>query len=221
MRLPFRDALTDLYFNSWRLVPANLIWGFVLLGVLAVSVAFPPALVLLVLLAVPTAGLHRMAALLARDEHAGFSDFIEGMRRYAAPAVAIGLAAALLAAVFTTNVVLGVRAGNPPGWFLAVMALYGDVALATFLISVWPVLVDPHRDELSLRRRLTLAGLIVVARPIRLLALLAIVMVILALSIVVLGAIVLVSAAFVSLLATRTVLPMVDAMEARFRVAVR
>src|SRR6185369_11099999 len=46
---PFRDALSDLYFNSWRLVPANVVWGVVLLATLGLGVAFPPALGLLVL----------------------------------------------------------------------------------------------------------------------------------------------------------------------------
>ena len=27
-----RAALTDLYFNSWRLVPANLAWGVLVVG---------------------------------------------------------------------------------------------------------------------------------------------------------------------------------------------
>jgi len=214
---PFRDALSDLYFNSWRLVPANVVWGVVLLATLGLGVAFPPALGLLVLLAVPTAGLHRMAALLARDGHVAFADFFEGMRRYAAPAIGIAAAAGLTAVVLTTNAVVGLRAGNPLGWFVATLALYGDVALGAVLVAIWPILVDPRRDDLSLRGKLALGGLLLAARPLRLLGLLAAATFILATSIVVLGSIVLVSVAFVSLLTTRTVLPMADALEARRR----
>jgi hypothetical protein len=210
-----RQALTDFYFNSWRLVPANLVWG---VGLIAVIVAGPITVVgaaILVVMAIPLAGLHRVAALIARDEPATFSDFVGGMRRHAAPALIVAAGAAILAAVFTTNVVVGLETGGPIGWFISALALWGDVALVMLLVVWWPVLVDPRREGLALRRRIALAGPVVLGRPRRVAALTLVVTVILIVSTVLFAAILLVSVAYVSLVSARYVLPMLDALEAR------
>jgi hypothetical protein len=210
-----RQAVTDFYFNSWRLAPANLVWG---VGFIALLVAGPLTVVgvaILVVLAVPLAGLHRMAALIARDEPVAFSDFVAGMRRYAGPAIAAAAGAAILAAVFTTNVVVGLGAGGPFGWFISALALWGDVALVMLLGVFWPVLVDPRREGLGLRRRFALAGLVVIGRPGRVAALTIVVAAILIVSTVLFAAILLVSVAYVALVSARYVLPMLDALEAR------
>jgi hypothetical protein len=209
-----RQSLRDFYFNSWRLAPANLVWG---VGFVALILAGPSiaGAAILVLLALPVVGLHRMAALIARDEPAGFSDFVDGMRRYARPALAISAGAAILAIVFTTNVVVGLEAGGPVGWLVSAMALWGDVALVMLLVAFWPVLVDPRREGLGLRRRLLLAGLVVIGRPGRLFLLTIVVVAILVVSTVLFAAVLIVSVAYVSLVAARYVLPLVDELEAR------
>lgn len=210
-----RRSLTDFYFNSWRLAPANLVWG---VGFVAYLIAGPLTLVgvvILLFLAVPLAGLHRMAALIARDEPAVLSDFVGGMRQFAAPALATAAGATILAIVFTTNIYVGLEAGGPVGWFISALALWGDVALAMLLVTFWPILTDPHRDGLGLRRRLVLAGLVVIGRPGRVAALTLVVTAILIVSTVLFAAILLVSVAYVSLVSARYVLPMLDALEAR------
>jgi len=214
-----RQAAIDFYFNSTRFVPANVVWGLGALVVLFVAVAWPPAIVLAVLLAIPVAGMHRMAALLARGEAASLSDFVDGMRRFGVAAAGVATGAAILAFVLTTNMVVGFGSGEPLGWFLGATALYGDIALLMFLVAAWPILVDPQHESARLRRRLQLTGLVVIGRPGRLFLLTTLVVVLLALSIVVLAGIVLVSVAYVSLLATRWVLPAVDELEARYEAA--
>ena len=215
LRRALRQALTDFYFNSWRLAPANLFWG---IGLVIALLAGPNTVVgmaMLVGLAVPVAGLHRMAALIARGEAVAFSDFVDGMRRYALPALATGTLAAVLALVFTTNVLVGLGNGGPMGWVISALALHGLVALAMFLVAFWPILVDPNREALGLRARLALTGLTVIGRPVRLLALTAVVGLVLAVSVVLFAALMIVSVAYVSLVATRYVLPLVDELEAR------
>jgi hypothetical protein len=210
-----RQSVTGFYFNSWRLAPANLLWG---IGFVAMLVAGPltvAGVLLVVVLAVPTAGLYRMAALIVRDEPVALSDFVEGMRRYAGPALAVAGGAAILATVFATNVVVGLEAGGPIGWFVSAMALWGLVGLAMLLVAFWPILVDPRREGLGLRRRLALAGLVVIGRPGRVLALTAIQVVILLGSTVLFAAILLVSVAYVGLVGARYVLPLADSLEAR------
>ena len=214
-----RQAAIDFYFNSIRFAGANLVWGLVLLVVLFAAVVWPPAAMLAVLLAVPLAGLHRMAALLVRDEAPSFSDFVEGMRRFGLHATGIAAAAALAGAILLTNVTIGFGSDGPVGWFLGASALYGLIALAMFLVATWPVLVDPNRAGSSLRRRLQVAALVVIGRPGRLFLVTAIIVLVLALSTVLLAGIVLFGVGYASLVAARWVLPTADALEARFEAA--
>lgn len=210
-----RGAASDFYYNSWRLVPANAVWGLMFVGLSFATAVWLPAALLVALLAVPVAGLHRMAALLQRGQPASFWDFVRGMRRYGLAALAIGLGAELLAIAFTSNVFFGLDAGGVVGWTISALALYGDIGLAMFLVAAWPIVVDPVRTDESLRSRLKLAALVNLARPGRMFGLTALIVVILAVSTVLFVALLTVSVAIVSLVATRYVLPVADRLEGR------
>jgi hypothetical protein len=216
-----RQSLRDIYFNSWRLAPANLLWGVLLLAALLAGPMTVLGMALLVLLAVPTAGLYRMGALIARDEPAAFSDFLSGMRRYGPAALAVSAGAILLAVVLTTNVIVGLQAGNPIGWLISAMALWGDVGLVMLLVAFWPILVDPRRAGTGLRRRLALAGLVVIGRPLRLVVLTVVLVALLVASTVLFAALIIASVAYVALVSSRVVLPLVDEVEARLPGATR
>lgn len=215
IRSALRTSLQDFYFNSWRLAPANLVWGVLLVAALIAGPLTLLGMALLVLLALPTAGLYRMGALIARNEPAAFSDFLGGMRRYGVRAVLVAMGAAILAFVFTTNVVVGLQAGNPLGWFISAMALWGDVGLLMLVTTLWPVLVDPEREGLGLRQRLTLAGLAVIGRPVRILVLTVAIVFILAASTILFATLIIVSVAYVAIVSSRVILPLVDDVEAR------
>ena len=88
-----------------------------------------------------------------------------------------------------------------------------------FLVAAWPIIVDPKHESATLRRKLQLAGLVVIGRPGRLFLVTTIVIVTLIASIMILAGIVLVGVAYVSLLATRWVLPAADELEARYEAA--
>ncbi len=210
-----RTSLRDFYFNSWRLAPANLVWGAILVAALIASPASVLGLVLIAALAVPTAGIYRMAALIARGEPAAFSDFLDGMRRLGPAGALLGVTGAALAYVFTTNVFVGLGANNPIGWLTTGLALWGLVGLAMLLTSVWPLLADPHREEVGLRGRVTLAGLVVIGRPLRVLALTIVVALVLAVSTVLFALLAMVSVAYVALVSCRYMLPLADDLEAR------
>jgi len=214
-----RLAAVDFYYNSWRFVPANVAWSIALPRRADALNKEHIAIVLAVLLAMPIAGMHRMAAQLARDEPAGLSDFVEGMRRFGLRATGLLAVAAMLAAVLVTNLFTGIGSDSPLGWFVGATALWGLVALAMFVVALWPVLVDPSREATPLRRRLQLAAMVVVGRPGRLFLLTALIAATLIASTALLGVIVLVGVAYASLLATRWVLPAVDELEARYEAA--
>jgi uncharacterized membrane protein YesL len=211
----FRKAGEDFYFNSWRLVPANLVWAIALAAVVIAALLWLPAALLVAVVAVPLAGIHRIAALLVRGEAASFSDFTDGMRRSATRAVTIGAAATILAFTFSSNVMLGLQLDNPFGWFLTATAAYADVALAMILVAFWPLVVDPQREGRPLRRLVILAGIVCLARPGRMFLLTVLIAVILAASTAILPAIALVGVSYVSLVATRYVLPLADRLESQ------
>lgn len=208
-----RRSLTDFYFNSWRLAPANVLWGVALVALVIATSAFPPTVVLLPLLAIPLAGIHRMTALIARDEPVSFADFLDGCRRFGLPAAALAAAAAVCALVLATNVLLGFQSSNALTWFISASAGYGLFGLAMFLVAAWPILVDPWHGHLPVRRRVLLAGLVLIGRPVRLMALTLGVTVILVVSTVLLALVALVAVAFAALIASHVVLPTVDELE--------
>src|SRR6266542_1300001 len=210
-----REAAFDLYYNSWRMVPANIVWGVLFVAVILLGGLWLPFLVLLAVLAVPFAGIVRMAAGVARGAGTSFSDFTTGMRRFLWPALATGAVATLLAIAFGVNVVLGLQLGGLFGWFLSAMALYGEIGLAMTLVAIWPILVDHLREDLPVRRRLWLALLVNLARPVRMFFLTALLTALLVASTVLFAAVVTVSVAYVSLVAARYVLPAADRLEGR------
>lgn len=215
------SAASDFYFNSWRFVAANVAWSLALLAVLFLAVFWTPALLLLVLVAAPLAGLHRMAALLVREQPVGLDDFFDGTRRYGVRAAGIAAGGAMVAAALVTNAVTGFTSDGPLGWFLGATAIYGLIALAMFLVAVWPVLVDPNREAAPLRRTVRLAALVVIGRPGRLLLVTLLIAVILLISTVLLAAIVLFGVAFASIVGTRWVLAAADELESRFEARAR
>lgn len=196
-------------------MPANVVWAIALIGVLVAASVVLPALVLLPLAAVPVAGMHRMAAVLFRNGNTSFADFVDGMRRTFIPAVATGAAAVGLALLFSANVLLGLQGGGVLGWVFSVLALYADIGLAMMLVTFWPILVDPAREGLPIRRRLAIAALVTVARPGRIFALTFLIGLVLVLSTVLFAALLTISVAYVSLVATRYVLPAADRLEER------
>jgi hypothetical protein len=213
--LALREAASDFYFNSWRLVPANMIWGALVLLLLFAASIWLPLAALAGLLAVPVAGIYRMATLIHRGAAVSFHDAIVGMRRFAGAALAIGVGATFLGAVFSANIVIGIQVGGIAGGVFSVLAAYADLGLAIYLVAAWPIVVDPLREELTLRSRLWLAFLVIAARPGRMLLLTLVVLAILVVSTVLFAALLTISLAYVSLATTRYVLPAADRLEGR------
>ena len=196
-------------------MPANAICGVMLLVVLLAALAWLPAIVLLVVLALPVAGMFRMAALIERGDAVALSDFVQAMRRFARPALILGGASTVAGLVFTANVIIGLTEGGLSGGIFAMLALYADIGLAMYLLAAWPLVVDPLRETEALSRRLRLAFYVVVTRAGRMLGLTLLIGVILAVSTVLFAALLTISVAFVCLVATRYVLPAADRLEGR------
>lgn len=216
LRGALRAAGSDLYYNSWRVVPANLAWGCLLLAILALAGAWSAfALLALPLLAVPQVGMARLAALLARAEPVSLGDAVSAWRRYLGTSVLLGAFTLAAGAVLGFNVWYAVVDGGVPATAIGTLSLWGLIALAMVMLAAWPLLTDPRREGTPVRARLRLAVVLVLAHPGRMLALAAVAIVLLALSTVALAALLTVSVGYADLVAARYVLPAADRLEAR------
>jgi hypothetical protein len=207
-----RAAFTDYYFNSMRLVPANVVWGAGLVIVVVVGLAWPlGGLLLLPLLALPTAGIFRLAARIVRvAPDAGLRDVLWPYRRAAAPTLALGVAVTASTLILGTNLVVGIGQGTVTAWVLATLAGWGLVAVWAGAIVAWPIVVDPARETLPLRARLRIAGTLLLAAPGRVAVLTVAIAITTAVSTVLTAALLTVSVSFVALVACRIVLPAAD-----------
>jgi uncharacterized membrane protein YesL len=211
-----RAAAVDFYCHSLRLVLANAVWGvafFVVLGIWAT--AGPVALVLAPLLAIPWVGVVRLAALIARGDDVVLSDAFGAYRRWLVPALVGGVGFVVAAFVLLTNLALGLQFGGVAGWSFATLSAWGLVVAWLTALCFWPLLVDPRRDDMRAFAKLRLAGILVVAYPLRLAALGLVAGIVAVVSTVAIAAIVTISVAYVALVSCRYVLPAGDRLERR------
>jgi uncharacterized membrane protein YesL len=212
-----RAALTDGYYHSWRLVPANIVWAAAAIVLAGATVISPLGVLLLPLLALPTAGVFRVTTRIVRGEAVSFWDAMDAWRSAVRQTLAVGAGAVLAVVVLGTNVVLGLAGESPLGWAIATMAAWGLAVLWLMAWTAWPILEDPERSGIPLRARLRLAALLVLAHPVRIGLLGLGLAIFLVLSTVAIVALVTVSVAFAALVTTRYILPAADRLEAQLR----
>jgi uncharacterized membrane protein YesL len=216
LRSAIRAAAFDFYYQSIRVVPANILWGIALLAVLALAINGGPLVTLAVapLLAIPYVGIVRLAALAARGRDVVLSDVWRAYREFGLPALAIGLLTTLAVALLASNVVIGASIGGLPGWVFATLAASGLLGIWVVGLPLWVLLVDPERADRPLRDRLRLAVLLVLAAPGRMVALGALLLIVLLISTVAFAALLTISVSYAALVAARYVLPLADRLEA-------
>ena len=210
-----RSALTDFYFNSGRLVPANVVWGAGAILVLVVGLIWPlGALLLSPLLAFPTAGIFRVAARIVRDgADPARRDLPAASVAGARPTLLLGLASVAATIVLGSNLAIGLSGSEPMGWMIGTFAAWGLIVLWCGSIVAWPLIVDPLRANRPVSERLRLAGLLMLAHPVRFGALGALVAVIAVVSAILTVALLTIGLAFIALVACRHVYPVADGLE--------
>jgi hypothetical protein len=210
-----RAALSDLYYHSWRLVPANVVWAVVAIACVAAFVIVPAGLLLAPVLALPTAGIFRMTARIARGEAVSFWDAIGAWRTETVAELVLGAALLAAAGILLVNLASGMVLGTVVGWAFATLAFWGLLATWLFAWAAWPLVADPRRARWPVRARLQLAGLLVLAHPVRLAVLGVVLGIFLVASLVAIVALVTVSVVVAALVATRLVLPAADRLDDR------
>jgi hypothetical protein len=211
----FRAAAVDFYYQSIRLVPANVAWGLTLLAWLAFGLGTGPliALVTAPLLAVPYVAIARLAALTARGRDVVLSDATDAVRRYGLVALAAGALATLAFAILASNVIVGANLEGPVGWVLSTLAAAGLIGLWVYSVPFWVLLVDPDRDDQPVRAKVRLAALLMVAAPGRLSWLAFLLFVVLVVSTIAIVALLTIAPAYGLLVAGRYALPLSDRLE--------
>jgi uncharacterized membrane protein YesL len=175
----------------------------------------PAFLLLAPLQALPTVGIFRMAALIARGDAVALSDAFRAWRAYLWPALAAGIVVTVLSVLFFVNIAIGLGSGTLIGVMFATFAGWALLILWSGALTFWPLLADPRRAGESLRSRFRLALILLLAHPVRLGVLLLVVAILLAISTVLFAALLTVSVAFVALVVSRYVLAVADRFEGR------
>ncbi len=212
MRAAVRLALSDLYYHSIRLVPANLAWGIASLAVGWVAVTVSPVLALLLapLLAFPLLAVVRLAGLIVRGHDVVLSDASNVVRRRPGRTLLAGIATEGAVIVLTANVAIGLMTGAPLGLGLAVLAGWGLLAVALTVLPFWVILADPERPDIGVVEAARLAAGLLLVRPGRLIALSIVLAAVLAVATVLMAAVLTVGVAYAALVTARTVLPAAD-----------
>ena len=207
-----RRGAVDFYYQSIRLVPANVVWGIVLvaLGWAAISLGVWVAIVGAPLLGPPLAGIYRLAGLVSRGRHVVLSDAFAAARELFVPAVLLAAAVGWGLGLLALNVAVGINASSPLGWGFATLAGWGAVALLIYAVVVWPLIADPARATEPARERARLAGYVVIAAPFRMFGLALVVALLTVVSTIAFAALVTISVAFIALVACHMVLPDAD-----------
>jgi hypothetical protein len=211
-----RSSISDFYFNSWRLVPANLLWGLILAILYLVAIAWwPVALVLSPVLALPYVGMNRLGGLIVRGEEVSFSDGVRAWREVGVAALLVGALAVLGSGIMLANLIGGLQSGDLLGVAFATAAAWGLIIGWVWLCAWWPIVADPRRRAYGLIGTAKVAAYLVIAHPVRLAALGLLLLVLDVASTLAFAALVTVSLSFGAVVACRYVLPAADRMEAR------
>jgi hypothetical protein len=208
-----RLAVQDFYYHSWRLLPANVMWSAVALVIVALGILTPLAIALVPLLVLPTAGVFRVTTRIARGESVSLWDAVDAWRTDLVATLAVGIAFVAAVAVLGSNVMTGATSDSPLGWALATLAGWGLLATWLYAWTAWPILADPARVGQPAAEKARLAGLLLLARPVRIGVLGVALAVFLLISAVAVVALATVSIAVAALVASRFVLPAADRLE--------
>lgn len=160
-----RAAVSSLSDDFLRFVAANLAWLAVAGATLLLGRVSFPAHLLSLLLVPATFGLARMAANSVRGRPARLHQFREGPLRRGAVALGLGCVQVVVATLGTLNIIVGVQAPTLPLVLSAIFSGYVLLVVAATISALWPLLMDPARDRVPIRRLIRLSLTVIATRP--------------------------------------------------------
>jgi hypothetical protein len=215
-----RIAAEDLYYHGFRLIVANLLWGIgAVLTTYAMTRSLLGALALTIMVPL-TAGLMGMATAVVRERSVVMSDFARPIRGRFWRLIALAAAQFALTVVAAFDLMLGMQIGGVVGVIMTVFAFYSLMTLWVLACTIWPIVTDPVRHSEPVRSGVRIGALLVLAHPIRIGLMAAVLGLITVASTILAAAIITFAAAYVALVAAHFVLPSADRLEGRETVVV-
>jgi hypothetical protein len=150
-----------------------------------------------------------------RGGDVSLSDGLGAWREVGLAAVVVGAISLIAGLVMLANLIGGLQSGDILGVAFATLAAWGLVILAIWLSAFWPILGDPDRARHGLRGNARTAAYLVLAHPVRIGSLAALLAILYVASAIAFAALVTVSLAFGAMVASRFVLPAADRLEAQ------
>lgn len=166
-----RAATTAMTDDFVRFVAGDVAWLLIVGGALIGGRLFVPAYALLCLVVAVSFGVCRMATFAVRGSPPRLSQLWAGVTRRGWAGFGLGCIQMVLLAVVATNIVIAIEAPSVPLVLSAVVSGYAGLFLAATVLSIWPLLLDPGREQLPIRRIVRLGLVLIAARPGRYLAL--------------------------------------------------
>jgi hypothetical protein len=213
-----KTAGVDLYYHGVRLVVVNVLWGIGFIIAIYLLTRSLLGVFALIPLVPMTMGLMGMAAIVHREQTLVLSDFTRSIRSRLSSGLVIGCAQIVLLVMAVVNLLIGVELGGVLGLGLAVVAFYTVAAVCLLAVVAWPLLMDPLRAAEPAKDVVRLGVILILAHPLRIIGLAALVGAMLAVSTVLAAALVTFAGAYVFLVCAHYVLPAGDRLEGRHTV---
>jgi hypothetical protein len=166
-----RAAASAMSDDFVRFVAGNVAWLAVVGAALLTGRLFLPGHALLVLIVPASYGLCRMTAFAVRGRPARLAQFRAGVTRRGWAGFGLGCLQLVLLALAATNVTIAVQAPSLPLVLSAAVSAYSGLFLSATVLAVWPLLLDPAREQMAMRSIVRLGLVVIAARPGRQLAL--------------------------------------------------
>jgi hypothetical protein len=154
-----KEALRDMYEQSWRLLLLNLALSAVAAAALLAGSYATPALLLLVGVGPFAAALMHCAVTVQQTDELRMGDAVVGLRLHWRRGLALG---ALVAAA-SVLVVASLSFYSARAWPVAILSFYVALMFGVWQIHLWPLAVARRRDRFA--DVLRAAGLELVRRP--------------------------------------------------------
>ena len=154
-----------------RFVVGNAAWLAAVGAALLVGRGYLPGNILLVLGVVASFGLCRMATCTVRGKPAVLGQMWTGMTQRGWAGFGLGCFQLVIVAVAVTNITIAVQTPRLPMILSAVVSGYAGIFVAATILVVWPLLLDPDREQMTIGRTVRLGLVVIAARPGRHLAL--------------------------------------------------
>lgn len=213
VRAAIVPSVRDLLEHPAPLLLANVVWGAIALVAWTAWLVSPVSgLVLTVVLGWPAAVIAMVAARVVRGEPVAALDALRWpLTRGTVPMLALG--AVLVVAVALVDVTVGLGRGDVVGLVFATVAGWAVVALVALACVVWPILGDPRRQGLGIRRVVRLAVAVAFLHTLRVTAAGLLAALVIAVSTILVAPVLTVSLSLVALMLCRVVLPLADALD--------